>query len=121
PRAGSRSAQQRELVGVFVNGHQRAIVVLRLGVQVEERPVGVGQHEDPLAVALVLHAVDLPRALRLWILREYPHHAALLLPWADDLQAREVDGWDLVEDFAEGLLRGDEELEQPNRREQPGQ
>ena len=61
--------------------------------------------------------VDLARALRLRVLREHPHHAALLLPRTDHLKTREVDGRGLVDDLAQGLLRDDEKLEQPDCRE----
>ena len=66
----------------------------------------------------MLHAVDLPCPLGLRILREHPHDAAFLLPGADDLEARDVDRWGLIDHLAQRLLRRDEELEEPNGREE---
>src|SRR5207245_5898402 len=76
------------------------------------------QDDHPLAVVLVLHAIDLPDTFGLRILRQHAHDTPLLLPWAVHLETGNMRRWRRVDHLGEGLFRGGEELEQPHSREQ---
>src|SRR5215210_8028445 len=63
---------------------------VRLGIDVEERVVGVGEHEDPSLVEVELHAVGEDGVLiAAKLLGEAAHHASLGAPRA--LQAPALD------------------------------
>ncbi len=101
-----------EALGILVRQGPGAGLIGCLGVDVEQRPIRIRQHEHPFAVLLVLHAVDLPHAFGTGILRQYAEHAALLIPRAWDLDARDVRRRRLVDHVGERRVGHREELEE---------
>src|SRR3954465_109079 len=98
--SSSAGAQRLETLRVLLRERPGARFVACLRVDVEQRAVRVGQHEHPLAVAvLMFHAVDLAYPLRARVLRENAQDASLLVPRARHLDARDVRGRRLVDDL----------------------